>query len=101
MAPPTPAFPSSRLPEQILSNDKGKRRKDLLRDFDLKRDCELVTMTQYRCEPVLVEKGGKTWKEIQCTPVERLFRKLVIFDATSARFYSFCCTKWNWVITVF
>lgn len=71
MAPHTPAFPSSQIPQQILLNHKGKRRKDLPQDFDLKRDCKLETMLQYRCEPVQV--GSRT--EVHCQSVERLFRR--------------------------
>ena len=75
MAPQTPVFPASELPEQILLNEKGKRRKDLPLNFDLKRDCELSQMQQYRCEPVKEVYGNKTRTVIECTTVNRLFRK--------------------------
>lgn len=82
MAPHTPAVHPSDLHSAILTQPAsintpsvtaGTRRRDLPHDFDLKRDCKLQSLMQYNCEAV--EVPGKKFPIIECTEVERLFRK--------------------------
>ena len=84
MAPPAHTFASSQILYEILLNDKGGRRKDLPRDFDIKRDCAIERLFQYRCEPVEVKdkagnvvkgRGGVPATKIECVEVERIFRR--------------------------
>ena len=84
MSPPLHEFASSHIPREVLISEKGSRRKDLPRDLDIKRDCTLERLIQYRCDPVPVHKDadaeGKSGSampssRIECVEVGRLFRR--------------------------
>ncbi len=79
MAPPEQPFPVSALPQRVhaqLSPTGLQRSRKLPRDFDLKRDCELMELVQYSCTPwqelIPLQLEGKGQ---QCWPVVRLFRR--------------------------
>ncbi|KAF7504611.1 hypothetical protein GJ744_002038 [Endocarpon pusillum] len=79
MAPPEQRFPVSTLSQRVhgqLDTSGNLRSRKLPRDFDLKRDCQLMELVQYSCTPwqdmISLRLEGKRQ---QCWPVVRLFRR--------------------------
>jgi len=69
MTPPVESWPVNELKSRVRANEKGDWRKGF--DGDLKK-CELLELLQYNCS---VENPQKPQSQIQCWPVERLFRR--------------------------
>ncbi|KAJ9603855.1 hypothetical protein H2200_011376 [Cladophialophora chaetospira] len=84
MAPPERPFPVSELEDKIHGhtiNYKEKSRK-LPKDFDLKKDCELMELVQYSCTTPTQQMeralaSGSEIARMECFPIVRLFRKCV------------------------
>lgn len=80
MAPPEHTFPVSELEDRVhyvTKNLKEKSRK-LPKDFDLKRDCELLELVQYSCttpEQQYEQLKKDPTARTECFPFVRLFRR--------------------------
>ncbi|KAF2215939.1 hypothetical protein CERZMDRAFT_34996 [Cercospora zeae-maydis SCOH1-5] len=69
MPPIVEAFHASELESHLNTLPSGKARKSPIKD--LKEDCELKELIQYKCEP----EGEQGKQRVVCRPVLRLFRQ--------------------------
>jgi hypothetical protein len=82
MAPPLQPFPVSELEDRVHTTTKNLKEKSrkLPRDFDLKKDCELLELVQYSCttpEELQAKRRANPKANVQaeCFPFVRLFRR--------------------------
>jgi hypothetical protein len=69
MPPPVESWDVRELPDRVLGDGQGRRRKGFNGDL---RGCELLEMLQYTCE---VEKPVTKQSKTICWPLVRLFRR--------------------------
>lgn len=86
MTPPCQSFKAKALPTHIqVGPDHRVRKTADGRRIDLLRDCELFGLLQYDCQ---VRDPELRESQIECWPVQRLFRRYILATETLSRILS-------------